>query len=86
MLPIGPHVRHFNDGNQCIQREKNKSWTWRPIMPKQRERCHSFFIAAVVLNQCFGDLGKLPTLLVLPQIPCEQQLLIELAINSGDFW
>jgi hypothetical protein len=55
-------------------------------MPKQRERCHSFFIAAVVLNQCFGDLGKLPTLLVLPQIPCEQQLLIELAINSGDFW
>jgi hypothetical protein len=45
-----------------------------------------FFIAAVVLNQCFGDLGKLPTLLVLPQIPCEQQLLIELAINSGDFW
>jgi hypothetical protein len=57
-----------------------------PIMPKQRERCHSFFIAAVVLNQCFGDLGKLPTLLVLPQIPCEQQLLIELAINSGDFW
>jgi hypothetical protein len=55
-------------------------------MPKQRERCHSFFIAAVVLNQCFGDLGKLPTLLVLPQIPCEQQLLIELAINSGDFY
>jgi hypothetical protein len=55
-------------------------------MPKQRERCYSFFIAAVVLNQCIGDLGKLPTLLVLPQIPCEQQLLIELAINSGDFY
>jgi hypothetical protein len=34
---IGPHVRHFSDGNQCVQRKKNSSLP--PIVPKQRERC-----------------------------------------------
>jgi hypothetical protein len=34
---IGPHVRHFSDGNQTVcSTLKNKSWP--PIMPKQRER------------------------------------------------
>jgi cytochrome c oxidase assembly protein Cox11 len=34
---IGPHVRHFSDGNQTVcPTLKNKSWP--PIMPKQRER------------------------------------------------
>jgi hypothetical protein len=37
---IGPHVRHFSDGNQRVcPTLKNKSWA--PIMPKQRGRCLS---------------------------------------------
>jgi hypothetical protein len=35
---IGPHVKHFNDGNQTVcPTLKNKLWPL--IMPKQRERC-----------------------------------------------
>jgi hypothetical protein len=34
---IGPHVRHFSDRNQCVQRKKNNSLP--SIVPKQRERC-----------------------------------------------
>jgi hypothetical protein len=35
---IGPHVRHFSDGNQTVcPTLKNKSWP--PIIPKQRLRC-----------------------------------------------
>jgi hypothetical protein len=37
---IGPHVRHFSDGNQTVcPTLKNKSWL--PILPKQRKRCMS---------------------------------------------
>jgi hypothetical protein len=35
---IGPHVRHFSDGNQTVCPTLKKK-TWPPIMPKQRERC-----------------------------------------------
>jgi hypothetical protein len=34
----GPHVKHFNDGNQTVcPTLKNKLWPL--IIPKQRERC-----------------------------------------------
>jgi hypothetical protein len=35
---IGPHVRHFSNGNQTVCPTLKKK-SWPPIMPKQRERC-----------------------------------------------
>jgi hypothetical protein len=38
---LGPHVRHFSDGNQAVcPTLKNASWP--SVMPKQSERCLVF--------------------------------------------
>jgi hypothetical protein len=37
---IGPHIKHFSDGNQTVCATFKKK-SWLRIMPKQRERCLS---------------------------------------------